>query len=101
MADNGEDAFNYIKKKGTGLVVILVVIDAKVPGINGYEVCNTVKDKLDIKDIYILMLTAKSQEFDKQNGKDVGIDCYMTKPFDPDEVIKETIEVLGLDCIKT
>jgi len=92
VADNGVDALNYIKIERPELAVL----DAKMPGINGYEVCDTVKNKLDMKDIYLLMLTAKSREFDKQKGKDVGIDFYMTKPFDPDELLKKAIEVLGI-----
>jgi DNA-binding response OmpR family regulator len=42
------------------------------------------------------MLTAKGQEFDKQKGQQVGVDLYMTKPFDPDEVVEKSLEVLGL-----
>jgi DNA-binding response OmpR family regulator len=42
------------------------------------------------------MLTAKGQEFDKLKGIEVGADLYMTKPFDPDEVIEKSVEVLGL-----
>jgi DNA-binding response OmpR family regulator len=42
------------------------------------------------------MLTAKGQEFDKQRGHQVGVDMYMTKPFDPDEVLEKSVEVLGL-----
>jgi two-component system, OmpR family, alkaline phosphatase synthesis response regulator PhoP len=43
------------------------------------------------------MLTAKGQEFDQQKGKEVGSDLYMTKPFDPDEIVKKASEVLGLE----
>jgi DNA-binding response OmpR family regulator len=42
------------------------------------------------------MLTAKGQEFDKLKGKQVGADLYMTKPFDPDEVVKKSMQVLEL-----
>jgi Response regulators consisting of a CheY-like receiver domain and a winged-helix DNA-binding domain len=48
-----------------------------MPEMNGFDVCNTVKNILGIKDVYILMLTAKEQEeFDKQMGKDVGVNYY-------------------------
>jgi len=67
-----------------------------MPKMNGFEVCNSVKKELRIEDIYIILLTAKGQEFDKQRGQEVGADLYMTKPFDPDEVLEKSQEILGL-----
>lgn len=49
-----------------------------------------------MKDVYIVILTAKGQEFDKQRGSDVGADIYMTKPFNPDEIVEKAREVLGM-----
>jgi len=68
-----------------------------MPLMNGFEVCQTVKKELSISDIYIILLTAKGQEFDKQKGAEVGADLYLTKPFDPDEVMAKSIEILGLN----
>ena len=67
-----------------------------MPKKSGFEVCHTVKQDADIRDTYIVMLTAKGQEFDKQRGQAVGADLYMTKPFDPDEIVKKAWEVLNL-----
>jgi DNA-binding response OmpR family regulator len=63
---------------------------------NGFDVCHRVKNDLGLHEIYIVMLTAKGQEFDKQKGMDVGADIYMTKPFDPDTIRNKAAEVLGL-----
>ena len=63
---------------------------------SGLEVCNTVKNKLEMQEVYIIMLTAKGQEFDKKSGMAVGADLYMTKPFRPKEVLEKSREVLGL-----
>jgi DNA-binding response OmpR family regulator len=63
---------------------------------NGFDVCNRVKNELCINDVYIVLLTAKGQEFDKQKGADAGADIYMTKPFNPDEVLEKARSVLGL-----
>jgi len=66
-----------------------------MPKMNGFEVCKIVKNDLGMKDVYIVMLTAKGQEFDKRKGKEVGADIYITKPFNPDEIVKKAREVLG------
>jgi two-component system, OmpR family, alkaline phosphatase synthesis response regulator PhoP len=68
-----------------------------MPKMNGFEVCQMVKQNADTQSIHIIMLTAKGQEFDQQKGKEVGSDLYMTKPFDPDEIVKKASEVLGLE----
>ncbi len=49
-----------------------------------------------MEDVYIIMLTAKGQEFDKQKGMDMGANLYMTKPFRPKEVLAKSREVLGI-----
>ena len=49
-----------------------------------------------LTDIYIVLLTAKGQEFDRQRGQEVGADLYMTKPFDPDALLQKARDVLGL-----
>ncbi len=92
IADNGEEALDTIKAEKPDLVFL----DVMMPKMNGFDVCNAVKNELSIKDIYIIMLTAKGQEFDKLKGKEVGADLYMTKPFDPDEVVKKSMQVLEL-----
>ena len=91
-ADNGEEALDAIKTEKPDLVFL----DVMMPKMNGFDVCNAVKNELSIKGVYIIMLTAKGQEFDKLKGKEVGADLYMTKPFDPDEVVKKSMQVLDL-----
>jgi DNA-binding response OmpR family regulator len=92
-AINGEDALSTIKSEKPELVFL----DVMMPKMSGFEVCNAVKNELNIKDVYIIMLTAKGQEFDKQKGSESGADLYMTKPFDPDEVLEKSMEILGID----
>ncbi|MBU2591260.1 MAG: response regulator [Nitrospinae bacterium] len=91
-AENGEEALSIIRDKNPQLVFL----DIMMPKMNGFEVCNKVKNELKIEGIYIVMLTAKGQEFDIDKGKCVGADIYMTKPFDPDAIVAKAREVLGL-----
>lgn len=91
-AKNGLEALEIIKSQKPDLVFL----DVMMPKMSGLEVCDTVKNKLSMHNIYIIMLTAKGQEFDKQSGIAVGADLYMTKPFRPKEVLQKSREVLGL-----
>lgn len=93
FTDNGNDALEIIKTKRPELVIL----DVMMPKLSGYDVCNTVKNILGMKDIYILMLTARVQEADIQKGKDVGADFYMAKPFNPEEILKRVVAVLGIE----
>ncbi|MBD2312232.1 response regulator [Desertifilum sp. FACHB-1129] len=92
IAENGQEALEIIQSEKPDLVFL----DVMMPLMNGFEVCRAVKNDVKIADVYIIMLTAKGQEFDKQKGQEVGADLYMTKPFDPDEVVEKSMEVLGL-----
>jgi len=92
-AENGEEALEIIKTKKPDLVIL----DVMMPGISGFEVCNTVKNILELRDIYILLLTAKSQNTDRNTGYDAGADGYMTKPFVPDELTKVVSKILSIE----
>lgn len=92
IADNGEAALAMIQAEEPALVFL----DVMMPKMNGFDVCQKVKKELGLAEVYIVMLTAKGQEFDRQRGEEVGTDIYMTKPFDPDEIRAKVREVLGL-----
>ena len=92
MATNGVDALNMIRSEQPDLVFL----DVMMPKMNGFEVCQSVKQDATLRETYIIMLTAKGQEFDQQQGREVGANLYMTKPFDPDEILEKAAEVLAL-----
>jgi two-component system alkaline phosphatase synthesis response regulator PhoP len=91
-AENGELAFNIIQKENPQLVFL----DVMMPKMNGMEVCRKVKKELLLNHVFIVLLTAKGQELDRQKGNEVGADVYMTKPFDPEAILSKAREVLGL-----
>lgn len=59
----------------------LVVLDLMLPGINGLDLCRAIKCDADLKNIPVILLTAKAQESDVITGFDMGADDYVTKPF--------------------
>jgi two-component system, OmpR family, alkaline phosphatase synthesis response regulator PhoP len=95
IATNGLEALAAIRSQRPDLVFL----DVMMPHMNGFEVCQAVKADQELKDTYIVILTAKGQEFDMQQGQAVGADLYMTKPFDPDEVFQKAVEILGLESL--
>ena len=91
-ADNGETALELIQSETPRLVFL----DVMMPKMNGMEVCRRVKKELALDDVFIILLTAKGQELDRQKGQEVGADLYMTKPFDPEAILNKAKEVLNL-----
>lgn len=91
-ADNGETALELIQTEKPDLVFL----DVMMPKMNGMDVCRKVKQELGISDVYIIILTAKGQELDRQKGQEVGADIYMTKPFDPEVLLSKAKQVLEI-----
>lgn len=91
FAVNGHEAIEIIAKEEPQLVFL----DLMMPKFTGLEVCDIVKNKLGLKNIHIVMLTAKCQVGDMQQGLGIGADDYISKPFDLDEIIDITKKVLG------
>lgn len=62
----------------------LILLDLMLPGKNGYEICREIRDRVDIP---ILMVTARTESVDKIRGLGIGADDYISKPFDPAELV--------------
>ncbi len=75
----------------------LVILDVMMPGLSGYEVCRRIKDDPALLHTHVIMLTARGQEMDRLRSVEVGADEYITKPFDPDYLIKRVADVLGVE----
>ncbi|MCH5255480.1 MAG: response regulator transcription factor [Lachnospiraceae bacterium] len=96
----------------------LVILDLMLPGVDGFEVCRSIREE---KNIPIIMVSAKKDDIDKIRGLGLGADDYMTKPFSPSELVarvkahmarydrlvgsnlkvNDTIEIRGLKIDKT
>jgi len=92
-AVNGREGLELIRQERPELVFL----DVMMPLMNGYEVTREVRRDADLNGVYIVLLTAKGQEIDRSTGLDAGAGRYVTKPFDPDELLLIARQSLGLE----
>jgi len=90
LADNGVDGLKLARKRSPDLVILDVIM----PGMDGYEVCRTLRADSRLSETPILFLTAKIKEEDKVNGFLAGADDYLTKPFNIDELLLRVRAIL-------
>ncbi len=74
----------------------LLVLDLMMPGIDGFGVLEQMQESGMKESTKVLVLTAKGSESDWERGFELGADQYMTKPFDPDEVVESVKDLLAL-----
>jgi len=86
-AANGRDALSRLSAVNPELVVL----DLMLPDIDGFEVCRQIRTKSDVP---ILMLTARTEDIDKIVGLELGADDYLTKPFNPRELVARVRAIL-------
>lgn len=79
-ASNGLEAVNIIRNND----IDAVILDIMMPGMDGYSACREIKK---IKNVPVIILSARSEEYDKLYGFQIGIDDYVTKPFSPKEIM--------------
>ena len=92
-ASNGEEGLARVREARPRLVFL----DIMMPRMNGYEVCEQIKQDPATADTYVIMLSAKGQQIDRERGLLGGADEYMTKPFSPREVAQRVREIFALD----
>ena len=84
---NGEEALSLVARKSPDLIIL----DIRLPGIDGYEVCTRIRE---FSSVPIIMLTAKGEEREKVQGLRLGADDYVTKPFGAEELMARVETVL-------
>jgi DNA-binding response OmpR family regulator len=93
-AYDGKSALESARKELPGLIVL----DLMLPGISGWDVCRTIRKGSNVP---IIMLTARDDTTDKIVGLELGADDYVTKPFDPKELVSRVKAVLRRSESKT
>ena len=82
-AADGEAALEQIRESSPDLVLL----DINMPKLNGYEVCQAIRDNPDWNDVCVVMLTARGRDIEREKGLAMGADDYVIKPFSTQEVV--------------
>ena len=90
-ASNGEEGLARLRQ----LRPPLVFLDIMMPRMNGYEVCEQIKQDPNLANTYVIMLSAKGQQIDRERGLLGGADEYMTKPFSPREIAQRVRDLFA------
>lgn len=83
-ANNGEEAVAQARAE----IPDLVILDIMMPRLDGYQACEQLKASDDTRDIPVIFLSAKAQQGDIEKGRSFGVAAYLTKPFDPTELLE-------------
>ena len=90
VAATGEKALEALDDRP----VDLIILDIMLPGMDGFGICRAIKEKEKLKNIPIIMLTAKGEEVDRIVGLELGADDYIVKPFSPRELVLRVKAIL-------
>jgi two-component system, OmpR family, alkaline phosphatase synthesis response regulator PhoP len=90
MAGDGEEALKKVSENRPDMIFL----DIMMPKKNGYEVCQTIRSIPELKYIYIIMLSAKGWEIDREQALKVGANEFMSKPFSPLEAVSRARKAL-------
>jgi CheY-like chemotaxis protein len=93
-----EDGPTALEMLGSGTDPDVILLDVMMPGLNGWQVFEKLRDHPQWKEIPVLMLTALAQRSDVEKAVTLGVDGYLTKPFEPADLIhtiEETLERHG------
>lgn len=82
-ANDGKEALQKVEEENPDLVIL----DVMMPYMDGFEVLQNLRRNPGTRDIPVIMLTAKAQDADVFKGWQSGVDCYLTKPFNPMELL--------------
>jgi CheY-like chemotaxis protein len=92
VAVDGQDALDRVKEVRPHVVTL----DIMMPRLDGWETATRLRADPETADIRVILLSARAQEADLRRGDRIGVDAYLTKPFDPDELI-DTVRRLAAE----
>jgi CheY-like chemotaxis protein len=84
VAERGDEAISKVRDVDPDLILL----DIMMPNVDGWQVAENLKADAATRDIPIVFLTARAMEADVRKGKDLGVEAYVTKPFDPIDLME-------------
>src|SRR6516164_21870 len=90
-AVDGQDCLDKV----TAIDPDVITLDIMMPRLDGWMTASLLRRNPDTSEIKVVLITARAQEDDKARGKQIGVDAYLTKPFDPLEMIRVVRELAG------
>lgn len=93
-ASNGEEAVNITRTEQPDLVLM----DILMPKLDGYTACYAIKNNEITKDIPVVMLTGVGHDLNKQLSQEMGATAYITKPFNPDDLLEKIRQYASTLC---
>lgn len=91
LAHHGEEAYDLAAREAPDLVIL----DIMMPRLDGYQTCEKLKGNEVTRDVPVVFLSAKAQRSDIERGKRYGVADYLTKPFDPAELLDVVERLVG------
>ena len=91
-AVDGQDCLDKVKHVAPSVITL----DVMMPRLDGWQTASRLRDDAETADIKVVLLSARAQEADLRRGDRIGVDAYLTKPFDPDELIATVRRLAGL-----
>jgi CheY-like chemotaxis protein len=92
VAVDGQDALEKVRS----LQPDLVTLDIMMPRLDGWQAATALREDPDTAGVKVVLLSARAQAADLRRGSRMGVDAYLTKPFDPDELIRTIRRLVGL-----
>ena len=91
-AVDGQDCLDKVKAARPDVITL----DIMMPRLDGWEAASRLRADPETADVKVVLLSARAQEADLARGSRIGVDAYLTKPFDPDELIDVVRRLAGL-----
>lgn len=92
FAENGLEAWSLVNSEQPDLIFL----DVMLPQLSGLELCTRIKRDSPFQSTHVVILTSRGQDIDRVRSESAGADQYITKPFDPDQILELATRVLGL-----
>ena len=90
-AEDGQDALDKVRDVDCAVITL----DIMMPRLDGWETAERLRNDPETSHIKVILLSARAQEADVRRGKGIGVDMYLTKPFDPDELVEAVRRLAG------